>query len=112
MRAIRRPDLTEAEAAEAVGETKTQARERTLERRSILFGLPAHDPVLHRSARNIEGVKVAPVAEFNTYDILKQRYLVLTREALAALKEQVKDKPVRRGLIDRRELTGRTATES
>ena len=43
---------------------------------------------MHRSARNIEGVKVAPVAEFNTYDILKQRYLVLTREALAALKEQ------------------------
>ena len=35
---------------------------------------------------------VAPVAEFNTYDILKQRYLVLTREALAALKEQVKHK--------------------
>ncbi len=33
---------------------------------------------------------VAPVAEFNTYDILKQRYLVLTREALAALKDRVK----------------------
>ena len=31
------------------------------------------------------------MAEFNTYDILKQRYLVLTREALAALKERVKD---------------------
>ena len=28
------------------------------------------------------------MAEFNTYDILKQRYLVLTREALVALKEQ------------------------
>ena len=27
LRAIRRPDLTEAEAAEAVGETKTQARQ-------------------------------------------------------------------------------------
>ena len=93
LRAIRRPDLTEAEAAEAVGETKTQARKRTLERRSVLFGLPGHDPVLHRSARNIEGVTVAPVAEFNTYDILKQRYLVLTREALTALKERVKDKP-------------------
>ena len=51
---------------------------------------------MHRSARNIEGVKVAPVAEFNTYDILKQRYLVLTREALASLKEQVKHKPARR----------------
>ena len=38
---------------------------------------------------------MAPVAEFNTYDVLKQRYLVLTREALAALKERVKE-PVRR----------------
>ena len=38
--AIRRPDMTEAEAAESVGETKVQARKRTLERRSILFGLP------------------------------------------------------------------------
>jgi large subunit ribosomal protein L4 len=53
---------------------------------------------MHHSARNIEGVKVAPVAEFNTYDILKQRYLVLTREALIALKEQVKHKPARRAL--------------
>ena len=36
------------------------------------------------------------MAEFNTYDILKQRYLVLTREALIALKERVKHKPARR----------------
>ena len=36
------------------------------------------------------------MAEFNTYDILKQRYLLLTREALAALKERVKEKPARR----------------
>ena len=36
------------------------------------------------------------MAEFNTYDILKQRYLVLTREALAVLKERVKQKPGRR----------------
>ena len=39
-RAIKRPDLSEAEAAESVGETKTAARRRTLERRTILFGLP------------------------------------------------------------------------
>jgi large subunit ribosomal protein L4 len=89
-RAIRRPDLTENEAAEAVGETKTAARARTLDRRTILFGLASHDPLLHSSVRNIEGVMVAPVAEFNTYDILKQRYLVLTREALAALKDRAK----------------------
>src|SRR5690349_9776927 len=62
LRAIRRPDLSDDEAAEAVGETKTQARKRTLERRSILIGLPAHDAVFHRSARNLDGVMVAPVA--------------------------------------------------
>jgi hypothetical protein len=36
------------------------------------------------------------VAEFNTYDILCQRYLVLTREALAKLKERAKEKVARR----------------
>ena len=96
LQAIRRPDLTESEATPTDGETKSEGRRRTLEGRSILFGLPANDPVLHRSARNIEGVEVAPVAEFNTYDVLKQRYLLLTREALAVLKERVKEKPARR----------------
>ena len=96
LRSIRRPDLSESEAAESVGETKTKAANRTLTGRSILLGIPTNDPVLYRSARNIEGVAVAPVSEFNTYDVLKQRYLVLTREALAALKQRVKDKPSRR----------------
>jgi large subunit ribosomal protein L4 len=41
-------------------------------------------------------VEVAPVAEFNTYDVLKQRYLILTRESLATLRERVKDQPRRR----------------
>ncbi len=36
------------------------------------------------------------MAEFNTYDILKQRYLILTPEALAVLKERVKLKPTRK----------------
>ena len=101
LKAIRRPDLTEAEAAEAVGETKTRARKRTLDSRSVLIGLPAQDPAFHRCARNIEGALVAPVAEFNTYDILKQRYLLLTREALAVLKERVKEKPARRSVKTR-----------
>lgn len=96
LRAIRRPDITETEATEAVGETKVQALRRTLQGRSVLIGLPENNPVLYRSARNIEGVQVAPVAEFNTYDILKQRYLVLTREALNALKERGNEQPARR----------------
>jgi len=96
LRAIRRPDLTADEATVAVGETKARARDRMLDGRTILIGLPAHDPAFFRSARNIEGVQVAPVADFNTYDILKQRYLLLTREALAVLKDRVKEKPARR----------------
>jgi large subunit ribosomal protein L4 len=96
LRSIRRPDLKDAEAAVVEGETKATALRRTLDGRTILMGLPGLDPVLYRSARNIEGVQVAPVAEFNTYDVLKQRYLVLTREALAVLKERVKQKPARR----------------
>jgi large subunit ribosomal protein L4 len=95
-RSIRRPDLPEAEAAPVAGETKASALRRTLDGRSILVGLPGNDPLLYRSVRNIDGVQAAPVAEFNTYDILKQRYLVLTREALAVLKERVKQKPERR----------------
>ena len=96
LKAIRRPDLSESEATVAVGETKAKALDRTLDHRTILLGLSAFDPVLYRSARNIEGMQVAPVSEFNTYDVLKQRYLLLTREALHALKERVKEKPTRR----------------
>ena len=96
LRTIQRPDLTESEATVNVGETKARALDRTLERRTILFGLPGHDPAFFRSARNIAGVEVAPVADFNTYDILKQRYLLLTREALGVLKDRIKEKPARR----------------
>jgi large subunit ribosomal protein L4 len=96
LKAIRRPDLTETEATVSVGESKAKTLGRTLDHRTVLIGLPAHDPIFHRSARNIEGVQVAPIADFNTYDVLKQRYLLLTREALAALKERVKEKPARR----------------
>jgi large subunit ribosomal protein L4 len=113
LRALRRPDLNEAEAAEAVGETKVKALKRTLDRRSVLIGLPAHDPLFHRTARNLEGVAVAPVAEFNTYDILKQRYLLLTREALAVLKERAKEKPARRTIkTDAAAAAAPAATES
>lgn len=95
LRTIPRPDLGAADASPAEKETKAQAAKRTLAGRSILIGTPALDQTLHRGARNIEGVMVAPIAEFNTRDVLRQRYLVLTREAFAALKERVAE-PVTR----------------
>ncbi len=96
LKAIVRPDLKDGETQPVEGETKTAARKRTLHGRTILIGTPALDSKLHQGARNIEGVQVAPIAEFNTYDVLKQKYLLLTRESLAALKEKVKEKPTRR----------------
>ena len=88
LRSIARPDLGAKSAAPVEGETKVAALSRTLDGRTLLLGLPASDPTLYRSARNLPGVKVAPVVEFNTYDILRQKYLVLTRESLAVLKER------------------------
>jgi large subunit ribosomal protein L4 len=93
LRSIARPDLAEGTAA---AETKAAALKRTVASGTVLIGLPGFDPVLHRSARNIEGVEVAPIGEFNTYDVLKQRYLILTPESLSALRDMVKEKPARR----------------
>lgn len=95
LRSLPRPDLRADEAADSSNATKHTALRRTLEGRSVLFGLHVADTTFYRSARNIEGVEVAPVAEFNTYDILRQRYLILTRDALENLKKRVQE-PVRR----------------
>jgi large subunit ribosomal protein L4 len=42
---------------------------------------------LYRAARNIEGVKMLPAAEFNAYTVLRQKRLVLTRAALEELRK-------------------------
>ena len=45
---------------------------------TVLIGTAELDPNVYKSARNIEGVKVLPAAEFNCYTVLKQKRLVLT----------------------------------
>jgi large subunit ribosomal protein L4 len=54
---------------------------------SCLIGTEKLDPVVYKSARNIDGVKVLPAAEFNTYVVLRQKRLVLTKAALEALRK-------------------------
>jgi large subunit ribosomal protein L4 len=54
---------------------------------TVLIGTAALDPNVYKSARNIEGVKVLPAAEFNCYTVLKQKRLVLTKAALEALRK-------------------------
>ncbi len=52
---------------------------------SCLLSLADHDPIIWKSARNIEGVTVSPVRELNAYDLLRQRNLVVTRAGLDVL---------------------------
>jgi large subunit ribosomal protein L4 len=52
---------------------------------SCLIGTPAMDRFLVMSARNLPGVLVSPVGEFNSLDVLKVRTVVLTREAFDLL---------------------------
>jgi len=46
-----------------------------------------YDPIIYRSARNIEGVTVNPVSELNAYSILRPRNLVITKAALDTLRK-------------------------
>jgi large subunit ribosomal protein L4 len=54
---------------------------------SLLIGTEKLDPLVHRSARNLEGVRVLPASDFNAYEVLRPKKLVLTRGALEALKK-------------------------
>lgn len=70
-----------------VGKKTTDKGEKdvTLADVTVLIGTEKLDPNVYKSARNIDGVKVLPAAEFNCYTVLKQKRLVLTRSALNAL---------------------------
>jgi len=65
--------------------TETGEKDMTLLDTTVLIGTAKLDPNVYKSARNIDGVKVLPAAEFNCYTVLKQKRLVLTRAALDAL---------------------------
>jgi large subunit ribosomal protein L4 len=71
-----------------IGKKTTEQGEKdvTLADTTVLIGTDKLDQNVYKSARNIEGVKVLPAAEFNCYTVLKQKRLVLTRAALEALK--------------------------
>jgi large subunit ribosomal protein L4 len=71
-----------------VGKKTTEKGERdvTLHDTTVLIGTAGLDQNVYKSARNIEGVKVLPAAEFNCFTVLKQRRLLLTKAALEFLK--------------------------
>lgn len=72
------------------GKTKGMAgvlKNLKLNGQTLLIGVAQSDDKTYRSARNIKGVDFHPVADFNTYTILKRKRLLLTRDALEALRQ-------------------------
>ncbi len=53
-----------------------------------LIATADHDPMVHKSARNIEGVSVSPVCDLNALAILRPDRLLITRAALDQWKEK------------------------
>jgi large subunit ribosomal protein L4 len=54
---------------------------------SCLVTIAEHDPIVWRASRNIEGLRVSPAAGLNAYDLLRQRRLVVTKDALDRLRK-------------------------
>ncbi|HEX3151062.1 MAG TPA: 50S ribosomal protein L4 [Gemmataceae bacterium] len=67
----------------AEGETPKKPKKKNL---TLLIGTDKVDPIVYQSARNLEGVRVLPAADFNAYEVLRPKKLVLTRSALDALR--------------------------
>jgi large subunit ribosomal protein L4 len=59
-----------------------------LDGQSCLIASEKHDRTLWLSARNLPRVKVSPAAELNALDLLRQKRLLITREALESLRKQ------------------------
>lgn len=52
---------------------------------SLLIAVEEYDVNTYKSARNIEGVKILPVAEINAYEILRKKQVLITKTAIAKL---------------------------
>lgn len=57
---------------------------------SVLVATAQHDAIVYKSARNIPTVQVLPASDINTYVLLRQRRLMLTRAAMDGLRDKAK----------------------
>lgn len=82
-------DVTAVLKAIKVGTKATEAGEKpvTLADQTVLIGTEGLDLNVYKSARNLEGVKVLPVGEFNCYRVLRHKRLVLTKAAFEYLRD-------------------------
>ncbi len=70
-------------------EPKTKLMAALLEKldvtKSCLIGMKEVPEAVLRATRNLPGVKIIPVREFNAYNIVRKKKILLTRDALDAL---------------------------
>jgi large subunit ribosomal protein L4 len=57
---------------------------------SLLVATAAHDPVVYKSARNIEDVEVTPVSGLNALNLLSARRVLMTPAALDAARAKLR----------------------
>ncbi len=60
-------------------------------KRTVLIGIENHNKNLYLATRNIPNVQLRPIVEWNAYDVLKYKTLLLTKDALVKLYNRFKD---------------------
>jgi large subunit ribosomal protein L4 len=78
----------------SIADGKTKSLVACLEKIGVENGsaaiiLSGENSLVERSSGNLKKVKTLPVEGANVYDLLKHRYVVLTRESLEALQDRV-----------------------
>jgi large subunit ribosomal protein L4 len=58
-----------------------------LQGKSALITTAAHDPIVYKSARNIDRVSVSRVSDLNALEILRPHRVLITREAMDQFRE-------------------------
>jgi large subunit ribosomal protein L4 len=58
-----------------------------VDKQGCLLAIRENDAVLWKSARNIPTLRVSPARELNAYDLLRQKRLVVTKDAMDLLRQ-------------------------
>jgi large subunit ribosomal protein L4 len=66
--------------------------------KQALIATAAHDAMVYKSARNIDGVKVSSVGDLNAFEILRPDRVLITREAIDQMKENAAAKKQKVGV--------------
>jgi len=57
-----------------------------VDKQTCLLAIGEHNPTVWRSGRNVDLLKITPASDLNAYDLLCQKRLVVTKEALDRLR--------------------------